>query len=346
MQIGKMNPVVSIIVPVYNVEKYLRECINSVLKQSFVDWELVLVDDGSTDYSAEICKEYSVSDSRIRFFHKENTGVCDTRNLGIDEAKGKYIIFLDSDDYWVNNEILLQLVTLAETKHLDIVRAEYKEVTVEGKDLRVPVYATKSFFEGRTISSLDFLEHIVAHEFFLVLCLIRRECIGKLRFNTRRIFLEDAEFYLRLLQQHLKCRYLPIIFYAYRKHEGSVTVKDVPGNKKLRDAFDFTRLCFNLSKVTADDKMKDYLIKKGLDNYIFDMLVIGESKKTYRDRNYWFAQWNISQLHQEVMEIVRENKLRLKYKLVFFPLEQQLKYYRYRLYTKSFIKKILNKIFK
>lgn len=92
-------PTISVIVPVYNVEKYLRCCVDSILAQTFTDIEVILVDDGSTDSSGAICDEYAQKDSRVRVFHKENGGVSSARNLGLDEAKGKWIAFVDSDDY-------------------------------------------------------------------------------------------------------------------------------------------------------------------------------------------------------------------------------------------------------
>ncbi len=94
-----MNKKISIIVPVYNTEKYLHRCIDSILSQSFADFELLLVNDGSNDKSGIICDEYAAKDNRIRVFHKENGGVSSARNLGIDKAKGEYIIFVDADDY-------------------------------------------------------------------------------------------------------------------------------------------------------------------------------------------------------------------------------------------------------
>lgn len=92
-------PRLSIIVPVYNVEKYLARCIDSILSQSFTDFELLLIDDGSKDGSGSICDDYAVKDARIRVFHKVNGGVSSARNLGLDNAKGEYAIFVDSDDY-------------------------------------------------------------------------------------------------------------------------------------------------------------------------------------------------------------------------------------------------------
>lgn len=89
---------VSCIIPVYNTEKYLPRCIESVLAQTFVDWEMLLIDDGSTDASGSICDEYAAKDERIRVFHKENGGISSARNVGLNYAQGEWIFFVDSDD--------------------------------------------------------------------------------------------------------------------------------------------------------------------------------------------------------------------------------------------------------
>lgn len=93
------NPQISIIVPVYNVERYLDQCVHSILNQDFTDFELLLIDDGSKDRSGQICDAYAKEDRRVRVFHKENGGVSAARNLGIDNASGQYVTFIDSDDY-------------------------------------------------------------------------------------------------------------------------------------------------------------------------------------------------------------------------------------------------------
>lgn len=94
-----MNPLISIIIPVYNAEKYLKRCIDSIIVQTFSDWELILVDDGSTDSSSKICDEYARQDKRITVCHIQNGGVSSARNIGIDKSCGEFIIFVDSDDY-------------------------------------------------------------------------------------------------------------------------------------------------------------------------------------------------------------------------------------------------------
>ena len=92
------NPKISIIVPVYNAEQYLRRCIDSILNQSFTDFELILIDDGSKDKSSDICDEYAAKDSRVRIFHKENGGVSSARNVGLDNSCGEWVAFVDADD--------------------------------------------------------------------------------------------------------------------------------------------------------------------------------------------------------------------------------------------------------
>ena len=98
-------PKISIIVPVYKVEKYLRRCLDSIVNQTFTDWECILVDDGSPDNSGKICDEYAEKDERFRVFHQKNAGVSAARNKGIDEARGEFVNFVDSDD-WVDSSLL------------------------------------------------------------------------------------------------------------------------------------------------------------------------------------------------------------------------------------------------
>lgn len=119
-------PEISVIVPVYNVEKYLRQCIESIKMQTFENWELILVDDGSLDNSGSICDEYAQSDNRIKVVHKENGGVSTARNFGLAIAAGKYISFIDSDDYIVPKFFEIMLEKLL-TYKADIVRCGFYE---------------------------------------------------------------------------------------------------------------------------------------------------------------------------------------------------------------------------
>lgn len=124
------NPLISVIIPVYNVENYLRECVDSVINQTYHYIEIILIDDGSTDLSGQICDFYKAKDSRIRVIHQDNHGLGYARNTGMRLATGKYIIFLDSDDYW-RFDALMGLVREAEDHNLQVV-----------------VFSAQPFFDG------------------------------------------------------------------------------------------------------------------------------------------------------------------------------------------------------
>ena len=126
-------PIISIIVPVYNVDPYLRQCLDSVLAQTFSDFELILIDDGSHDNSGAICDEYAAQDNRIFVIHQENAGQGKARNVGMDQAVGKYLIFLDSDDYWIPSTL--------ETLYAE---AEHNQT-------QVLVFGGKVFWEGMEV---------------------------------------------------------------------------------------------------------------------------------------------------------------------------------------------------
>lgn len=115
-----INPRISVIVPVYKVENYLHRCVDSILSQSFTDFELLLIDDGSPDNCGVICDEYAAKDSRVRVFHKPNGGVSSARNLGLDNARGGWIAFVDSDDY-VDVDYLSELVAYTKQDNVDFV---------------------------------------------------------------------------------------------------------------------------------------------------------------------------------------------------------------------------------
>ena len=119
-----MEPKVSVIVPVYKAEKYLHRCVDSLLAQTFRDYEILLVDDGSPDRSGEICDEYAKIDSRVRVFHKANGGVSSARQCGIDNARGEYTIHADPDD-WVEPEMLEELYKKAKEEDADMVICDY-----------------------------------------------------------------------------------------------------------------------------------------------------------------------------------------------------------------------------
>ena len=126
---------ISVIIPVYNAESTLKRCLDSILTQTFTNFECLLIDDGSKDRSGEICDEYASNDSRISVFHQENSGPSAARNFGLTQAKGQYIVFQDSDDYLLNSDSYLKLITHAVQNKLDILRFDYSVVDKNGNIL-------------------------------------------------------------------------------------------------------------------------------------------------------------------------------------------------------------------
>lgn len=127
-----MDELISIIIPVYNVKEYLRDCIGSILGQSYTNWELLLIDDGSTDGSGEVCEYYQSLDSRIKVFHTTNAGVSSARNYGLQNMKGTYFTCVDADD-WVDNKFLGLLVNSALSTGADVIATGYKKVSENNK---------------------------------------------------------------------------------------------------------------------------------------------------------------------------------------------------------------------
>ena len=124
---------ISVIVPIYNAEKYLRRCVDSVLAQTFTDYELLLINDGSQDSSGAICDGYVAKDSRVRVFHKENGGASSARNLGLENAKGEWITFVDSDDTLQQNALDLLYQSLTSSVDAVIANTKLKKI-ISGED--------------------------------------------------------------------------------------------------------------------------------------------------------------------------------------------------------------------
>lgn len=217
-------PVISVIVPVYNVETYLAQCIESILSQTFEDFELLLVDDGSKDRSGEICDVFAAGDTRIRAFHKENGGLSSARNYGIDRANGRYVVFIDSDDYLLENDAFSRLVSYSDKRALDILRFDYASVNDCGNILNVGPLNSKKHLYNRTLSPLEMVKEAIGGEWFACLFLIKRDSLVGMKFNENRRFQEDIEFFARLFaSKEFRCGYFPTACYAYRKRVGSIT---------------------------------------------------------------------------------------------------------------------------
>lgn len=209
--IGSVNDsLVSIIVPIYNAEKYLDSCIQSVLRQTYTNWELILIDDGSTDKSGRIAEEYGFADERITVFHQKNLGASLARNQGIDEATGNYVVFLDADDELIE-DCLAKTVNIAEETNADVVAGR----SCENQEL----------FQDRIIwTGAEALENSLKdHLFTYSACakLIRREFIGKTRFTPDIRINEDSYFVFQLLCKQNVFVLTNDVIYFYRANSES-----------------------------------------------------------------------------------------------------------------------------
>lgn len=215
------NPRVSVIVPVYKAEAYLHRCVDSLLSQTFQDYEILLVDDGSPDKSGEICDEYAKKDSRVRVFHKGNGGVSSARQCGIDNARGEYTIHADPDD-WVEPEMLEELYKKAKEDDADMVICDFY---VERKE--------NTKYVKQEPSSLN--HEVVLRELFQQLhgscCnkLVRRACYNKfnIRFPLNLNYCEDFLVCLSLLKYELIISYKDRAYYHYDQivNDESITRK-------------------------------------------------------------------------------------------------------------------------
>lgn len=221
------SPIISVIVPVYNAEKYLKQCIDSILSQDFADFELLLIDDGSKDTSGSICDEYAQKDKRIRVFHKENRGVSSARNVGLDNAKGEWIYFSDADDE-VDKNGLKRLLELT-SNQIDLVMAGYK---VLGKN-QIIQYCTQLKSCSEYISPNQALTELYYpihgyYQGFLWSKLFRSSVIreNSHKFNTNIYYNEDRLFifeYICLSKKNV-C-YSDISVYNYYQREYSAMSK-------------------------------------------------------------------------------------------------------------------------
>lgn len=217
-------PLISVIVPVYNVKSLLPRCIDSLLNQKFTDYEVLLVDDGSTDGSGDICDEYGKKDSRIKVIHKSNEGVSRTRNRGIDEARGEWITFVDSDDY-ITPDYLSDLYACTHSG-IGLVVQSLKHIRENGEtlyDYYLPegekVYDTSDFAQMVK-------EQYLSQRGYTVSKLFKKELLNdrNIRFNTEIKFCEDWIFlfsYLNVINQEVCCS--PTSNYFYVDRNGSLS---------------------------------------------------------------------------------------------------------------------------
>ena len=204
-------PLITVITPAYNAERFIKETLDSVLAQSMENWEMIVIDDGSTDRTREVVAEYAKTDARIRLIENENNmGVARTRNRGLDLFQGKYVAFLDSDDYWESN-MLEKMIARAEGTGADIVYCSYSLVDESGKkvcnDFILP---QKTTFEESIVRSVITCSTV----------LITAELAKSNRFPTN-MYHEDIAMWFKILRDGGTACGVPDVLAAYRQRRNS-----------------------------------------------------------------------------------------------------------------------------
>lgn len=279
----------SIIIPVYKVEKYLNQCVDSVLSQTFNDYEIILVDDGSPDNSPLICDEYSASNSRVKVIHKPNGGLSSARNAGLDIAKGKYIIFLDSDDYWCDCYCLEKLNSELKNGEIDIIifgMKKYYQIDDKFGGERIPEMSGRDVFDNEKIT------YILMQNNEYVACawdkVIKRSLIEKsgLRFVEGQLS-EDIEWCAKLLLLNPVIRTVPECFYVYRQQNSNSITNNIE-RRNLENICDIVTRYADIGKEKNNVALLNYTANQYLlwmtvsnlvpKNEIKDLLSIMKSK--------------------------------------------------------------------
>ena len=218
------NQLISIIVPVYNVEEYLKQCLDSILEQTFSDYEVILVNDGSTDNSGLICQEYAEKDSRIRYFEKENGGLSDARNYGIEQAQGKYLTFVDSDDF-LDKMHLNVLYTALVSNNVDISIVNYANYQTSNATFYLHTfgeYYEKNYSSEELLDNLAILERNDLSFSTIWGKLYKRSVFSFLRF-PKGVIGEDVALIYKIYTQVDKIVYAHKDTYIYRENDSGIT---------------------------------------------------------------------------------------------------------------------------
>ncbi len=244
------TPKISVIVPVYKAENYLHRCVDSLLAQTFTDFEVLLIDDGSPDKSGEICDEYARKDNRIHVFHKKNEGVSSARNLGIETAMGEYTIHIDSDD-WVEPNMLKELYSKAKESNADIVFCDYflHQLGQIKYRTQCPTSEDSQQILCELFSKLNGCcwNKLIKKELYIKY---------KVKFPTEISFCEDLYVIASFLKNKIKVSYCNKAFYHYIKNENPNSLSSVSNGSFGKDKMMFDMFVELLKGLPAERVFK------------------------------------------------------------------------------------------
>lgn len=249
MMLHVKTQLISIIIPVYNVERYLEKCLYNILRQTYTNLEIILVDDGSTDSSSKLCDSYLNIDSRVKVIHKKNGGLSDARNVGIECSNGEYIIFVDSDDI-VSTELVTYLYQLITSYNGDV--AIIDPVHSESMDnIHFNFGMSTSIF-----NSEEAITELLYQKSFLVSAwgkIYKKSLFDSIRFPVNMIF-EDSAIMYQIFNQSQKIIYSDAKLYGYIHREGSITTQTF--SKKDCDILKITEEIVSFSKTKGESVQK------------------------------------------------------------------------------------------
>lgn len=235
---------ITIIIPVYNVEKYIHKCIDSVINQTYKNLEIILIDDGSKDNCSIICDDYAQKDKRIKVIHKKNEGVSSARNVGLNNAAGDWVTFIDADD-WIEKDFCTKLMQ-NKAPNIDCLMCGYNRIINDKKiEIKSVVKQVKKYDDSRQylINSLN----PQTGYGFCHMKIIKRDSINKIRFNEQLNVAEDALFNMELSEKITKILFINDRLYNYRLNINSVVKKYDPNyvNKYLKAMETCKKFIFN-----------------------------------------------------------------------------------------------------
>lgn len=241
---------ITIVVPVYNVEKYLKKTVNSIRNQKIEDMEIILVDDGSTDDSGKICDEFAMIDSRIRVIHQNNFGVSSARNKGILNASGKYIMFVDADDILKENSLGL-LLKIAEENDADIAIGAMQVRSVKGKNISLDEDFSLSEYDRIEALKIFFRNSGEFETYTACSKLYSKNVYSKILFEEGRSSNEDRYYFYKAILHSNKIVNKNMYIYEYNRRNGSLSTNDID-IRILDNVFFAEKMYFDVKKNIVD----------------------------------------------------------------------------------------------
>lgn len=266
-----MNPLISIVVPIYNVERFLKKCIDSIINQTYTNLEILLIDDGSSDGSTSICEDYLKKDERIRFFKKQNGGLSDARNVGIDNSSGSYICFIDADDY-VSKDYVQRMYSALAFNESDICVCNFSSVEEDGSKSKKE-YGAKlinSTFSRESINSI-FISNMNISMTVAWNKIYKKDLFKEIRYPVGKLH-EDEWTTYKLLYKCSKVCTISDELYYYVQRLNSITYS----KKKIQNAFDIFDAYFERHNYGKKNKNKA-LLKDSINKCVSELRNIIET---------------------------------------------------------------------